>query len=565
MRIPIIRAGAEIPSRIPVTVRPEAAGMVEEALGAASQDVQHLLVQISNQDAEIRKRYQEADSLLTINAKKGDLAFYNQEIDKTLDEDTTSDPLNRLSTFMALSNKKKQELLKDIPDNLLRKRAELELNRNILLAGLDQGKKGREKKEGQVTADAEAQILEAANKGDVEGAKKITKKLVDLGIKNETWKNTQDNKVEETAEKSNIALRLGSQDAEIINSLITDLDKGKYKTINPLERANYKVAAEKTVTVLEEKAKKESDEVAEDDAYEKLKREWHNNYEGMYRLLADPGWIKENNLNMQRKGNLENRLKAEQSLKEQGTTRIHDETAKDFFVRIDSLKMEEIKQAVGEDRIDLARADAFRNKVLNPPDVKTDPAEYISILKDIDERKERDATTKRILASTKLSTEDKKALGRSVYKEEDRVNDDWLKQARSFLESQIIPKRGILEKIVRTPKEELDYYNAIKALDQRLEEAKKSGKPIEGRDIFDLATQIAPVYQKSLAERMIEMQRGMVKAGEEIKTATEKEKELKKKATKFKTIEEVKNSNLTWEDKADILELKFGVPRAANR
>ena len=564
MKIPVITATEEAPRSIPVTVRPEYAGMVEEALGGASRNLQNLLIQVSNEDRKIRERFEEADNLITLNSKVSEFADFNQKVDQELD---TSDinPMDRQTVFMARANVKKQELIATIPNELLRKRAELALDKNIMMAGLAQGDKGRQKKNEQIDATLQQQMLEKANRGDFEGVKKDAQELVRLGIRTQDWANKQVNTFTEIGEKSIIARMLGSENIVMLKVLKTKVEAGEYTKLSPLEKSTIIVQADKEIVRLEEKAKKENDQKAVDVAYAKLKV-FGENYESMFKMLRSPEWVAENNLGEGRKSELERMLHNEQNLKEQETKRIYEDTARDLFPKLGTTKPEEIDVLVKGKQLSWQVGEHFKNAIINPPEVKTDPTEYLSVLDDIRLDKDKEETTRRILASNKLSREHKIKLGGEVYK----PIGDWLQEARKFLDSQLITKYGLLEGITRSAKDEAAYFKAINDLDRRLEEARKSGDPIEGRKILELAErEVLPIHQIPQAEKIIEKQREAAILGREIREKSEREKELKKKTEKYKTTEDVKRDYLegkiSRDEAAYILELKFGVKRATNR
>jgi len=66
MKIPVIRAGEELPSRIPVTARVEGAGRVEEALGRLGGQVRELAAFVAEEEGEIQRKKQAMDMYTTL-------------------------------------------------------------------------------------------------------------------------------------------------------------------------------------------------------------------------------------------------------------------------------------------------------------------------------------------------------------------------------------------------------------------------------------------------------------------------------------------------------------------
>lgn len=567
MKIPIVTAQTDIPSTIPGTA---SAGMEYEALGNLGGQFQKLALQISDEEGKIRAKFKEANNLLTLNAKVSDILNFTQKVDKELDETPGIDPMDRQKVYLERANAQRDELLKDIPDDLLRKRAELELNKNILVSGLKQGEKGRKKADEQVEATTEAQMLEFANKGEFGKVRTLADYLVNKGLRTPKWANELVDKYTEIGEKALIHTKYASDDLETLRGLKTEIDAASKMSL--LEKAIYKGEVQNKITRLEEKQKREEKEAAATNVYNDLKATYGEDYDLALKALSNPDYSeilqKKYKIDLAGLGAVRTAIHNEKVVKESETKAAHEKTAAENFVNIDAMAKDSVKglatinQQVKDNLLDWKVGEHFKNVILNPPEVKSDPGEYLSILKDLAMDRDKDEITGRILSSTKLSLTDKKALGQELYRTQAGENKDWISRARQFLESQIIPKFGMLEKIARTPKEEAAYYNAIKALDEKLEAAKKSGKPIEGQDILTLAQSIVPIYQRPIADAIVERAREQERAAENIKTKMDRERVIKDKAKKYKTDKEVSedynSGKLSYEDADAILKFKFG-------
>ena len=124
MKIPIVKATTDIPTGIPVTVRPESAGMEWGAVQGLGQQVQGLVLQISEEERKIRDRLQAGQDEITSVRKKSDFSFWSQGTDKELDETPEIQPWDRQAVYLARANEKKKELLSDITDKFLRQKLE---------------------------------------------------------------------------------------------------------------------------------------------------------------------------------------------------------------------------------------------------------------------------------------------------------------------------------------------------------------------------------------------------------------------------------------------------------
>lgn len=573
MKIPIITAQTNIPSSIPGTA---SAGMEYEALGNFGGELQRLAVKISSEQAEVRKKFDEANNLLTLNSKVNDVLNYTQQLDKQLDEDPNVNPLDRQAVYLDRVNKKKAELLSDIPDELLRKRAELELSKNIMVAGLQQGAKGRKKEDERVEATTEAQMLEFANKGKFDKVKELADFLVNKGLRNQSWANEKVDKYTEIGQKALIHTKFESENIDDLKSLKKEIDGASKLSL--LEKSIFKGEVQNKITRLEEKNKREEKEAAATNIFNDLKTTFGNDYGLALDALSNPEYSEI--LQKKYKGDLDaiSKVRAslhnEKAIEDAKIIKTHEKTAADNFVNMDDLASDQtrglstIRAQVANNQLDWKVGEHFKNAIINPPEQKSDPAEYLSVLNDLAMDKDKGEISGRILASKKLSLSDKKALGQELYREQSAENKEWTRQAREHLKGMINPQFGLLEKVARTTKESERVVEAIKALDQKVEDAKRSGKPIQGREILATAQELVPAYRIPLAEAIADRARSLEKTGEEIKTKMDREKVIKDKAKKYKTDKEVtadyEANKITYEDASAILKYKFGA-QSGNR
>lgn len=406
-------------------------------------------------------------------------------------------------------------------------------------------------------------------------------------------------------------IKLGAEGIELINGIAPMLGKEEAanwkiafdkENVSALEKANFNAAAYEVekVTKIEQaheiikkykipkddsfRLLKRADDVIEknktleenatvDNAYAVLKDKYgpvtvegvtvrQPDFEAMLEKARDPAFQKEQNLTGTRAHKLQILLTGEKATLEYNKNKIYEKTSIDFFARFGQgkLSIKDVNQAVVQGTLDWKTGEHWRNTILNPPDTKTDPATYLSILKTIEQgTKDKSQVQLDILKSGNLSREDKKSLGGRLYKEEDKENDIWMKKGEKYLEDMIIPKRGMEAQFRTTFKEEKDNYDALQTFHTTIDKAKASGKPLTGQDILNKAKEIAPTYMKSLPERMTEYAEEMKKVGSEMKNITE----IKKKAEKYKTKEDViadyNNNKITYDESASILRVKFGV------
>jgi len=151
--------------------------------------------------------------------------------------------------------------------------------------------------------------------------------------------------------RTDIARKMNSNDINTVSKLIEDLDKKQFDKITPLEREQYKVEVKKEIERVRKEVEKMEDEKAVMDAYRQLKKDWGSAYPVMYAFLANPEWLKENNLDKkQRKNALEDMLKQEESLKISGDDKAIEAVQNDFITRVYSkdnpLTKEEVDKSI---------------------------------------------------------------------------------------------------------------------------------------------------------------------------------------------------------------------------
>ena len=580
MKIPFVVAEEPLPKEIPIVPQggleaPYVAGM------GFGQHLEQTAILAGTQARKIQDRIISADRVIKVDTyiNKFDKDFQKFVQDYTVDPNTEKDKLGEASAAWAENWQK--EALSSIPtdDPLLEPHLKHALNGKITQAFLQAQAAGFKAKLGQLDANYQEQIIEAANRGNLEKMESIAGSAVAGGVWTPERKVKELEKAREIGDKAIVTQLLRSESTEMVQEAIDQLrEPGKFTGLNPLEKQLLIGHAKTELRRLENEAKRERKESAATDTYNDIKSLYGTDYDAALTALEKPEYSellqKKHGVDLTGISAVRHSLQTEKAIRDEKVKRVHDKTAADNFVNLDSLMadstkgIETIRKQVKDNILDWKVGEHFKNGILNPPDIKSDPAEYISILHDLAMERDKGEITDRILASKKLSANDKKALGNELYREENRETKDWIGTSRKFLESQIIPKFGIMEKIVRTPKEEAAFYNAVKALDEKLEAAKKSGKPIEGRDILTAAEAISPLYKRPIADAIVERSREMGIAGEQIKTKMEREKVIKDKGKKYKTQEDVSKAyqegKLTWDDAGDILESKFGVKRAAN-
>ena len=558
MKIPIVLADEPMAVR-PVTATARGAGKTQEAIQRLSGIVQNISLDLLEKENNIR-------TATTLSA--AEVEAKNRIAQLNIDLANRPDPDNHYNIWKEEYNKIRDNILSKVKNRELLVKTKLLLDKIEVEEGIQARYQGhvlwQRRERGKI-----ANLLdEYSKKGEID--KGLA--LIQTGIDNGLFKEDEAEKIKlDFKDKVNLwmaktEISLNPEKAEeIIN---------KYD-IHPQQALILSEKAESLIA----KRQAEEEKASVERIYQYLKDFTMNDYPSMFKLLRDVSFLRERNISTKVANHVGNLLKSEYAMLEEERKNRYEDTAKHLYLRLgnNTLTLSDIDKTVQSDDLSWRLGEHFRQALLSPPDVITDPAEYNRILNNISLRKPKDEIHRDILSSQKLSRKDKMALGKEVFEAEDKVNGEWLKQARDYLKSQIIPARGIMSAIVRTPQEEKDLFEAMKHLDAVLEEARKAGRPIEGRDILRKAEEIAPLYQRSLAERMVDLQREMAKQGVLIKEKMEEEKRIKKtkkeeeerikrltkKAEKYKTYEEVvidyRKKNLTAAEAYWILKNKFNM------
>jgi len=436
MRIPIITTDINYP-----VVRPGDVSSGFRAQAEMGQDVQSLINTIAQGNIDIRNKFKQADDLIITSQKKNEYVMFAEEQSNKLDVDP--DVNNRFDKWMLETQRKRVELLSSIKDDLLRKRVEAELSQTTLGLMINEKNKRFIQKVEIQSADADKTMMELANIGDVNKAKEISKKMVDIGVWKPPDKLAKDNAVEETAEKSNIVLRVNSGNIKMLQSFIDDLDKGMYKKISPLERSNYRVLAEKNIEAIKDKNKTVEDEATITNAIRSLKNEWPNSPDMQNIMVTNSQWQESHGLDSKLAHTAQIRLKGEQDLLEEAKRKIYADTHRKWFLKLDSLTFKEINDDVRLDKASTEMGEEYRNRIISPPEVKDDPEEYFriqdAIMKPDLNDEEKSIIRNNILKSNKLSIQTKKTLGNELYSpEDDRLfKDPWFKFAVSSVKESL--------------------------------------------------------------------------------------------------------------------------------
>jgi len=323
--------------------------------------------------------------------------------------------------------------------------------------------------------------------------------------------------------------------------------------------------------VLRNELEREESKARVNAAYTESRRLWPDNYDAALKMVADPSYQKKMGLTAQEAHSVQTMLNTERAAQENRRQALYDRTAFSLYDRTifnpdksQEDKIAEIDRAVANRALHWRMGEHFRSAITNPPDVKSDPGVYNSILKDIREGiLHKDLINERILASERLSTEDKMELGRRLYTRAGTVADEWMKKAESLIEGQIIPRRGPFATITRTPQEEIDYYTALRAFHAELRRRAEAGQPVDGPELTVVAEEIAAKYAKPLVDRMVETFMALPEIGEKVGVRMKVLEKAKK--LRIETVEDVTNQlergKLTEEEAELILRYKFKMKR----
>ena len=477
MKIPIIQATE--PKAVVTPIYP---GRVEREIGGLATESQRLIDTIVTQKNEIREKFKDADDLLMINKNKNDFKLFYQDWDKELDEDP--DQLNRDFKFAERANKKKEEVLSSIPDKLLNKKAQLALDNQMVGMIIVQGDKGRKREGEKIVGTAEKQILDAANMGDFDTVKNTIQKIVDIGLKDESWK------VQQTANAQKI-----SEEARLINLYKNDpaaavlaIDKGKFPSLNQKELATYKVAAQEREIVLRDRLEKDQNKKIVDDTYKELKEKFGSDYPMMLKKLYDVNYQKEKGITAPLANQVENYLKSEWTTNETEKTKRHEANSAKLFVNLGKTPIDEINGMVSRDEISWQQGEHFKNAVISPLEMKMNDAglrEYLNIDNLIDTGIDKKTGTRitreqiegKILLSKNIPISDKKVLANKLTKEV--FADPWFKQASEDLKTQTGYQGGLIGTWLNPKGAE----NYRKGISQLMDQVEKEG--LRGKTIFD--------------------------------------------------------------------------------
>jgi len=207
---------------------------------------------------------------------------------------------------------------------------------------------------------------------------------------------------------------------------------------------------------------------------------------------------------------------------------VQDGTDREFLGLLaqNELKMETVLEAVKNNTIDSKDGRFYIKALEKEKDGVTDPDVFVSHRIDISNGEKDWKTIQREIKESyvlgDLSQKDFSVLINKIdsYREKGRtVKDPGYKRASDYLKSQIMPSRGMF--VGESSEEAKDYYEALLELDRRIDEAQKEGKPLSGNDIVREAMEVAPLYKKTMTERI-----------QALKTRIEKEKTIKETGEK---------------------------------
>lgn len=338
-----------------------------------------------------------------------------------------------------------------------------------------------------------------------------------------------------------LTLAMNSTNVDVLKATNTDIDKGKFNLLDAKERAGAKIHIQNRIETLQKVNKTEQEEKVINFFYAPLKSMFGNNYNAMIDTVLDPDWQKRNEVPYTTAHKLAAQLRADKATEENKTKKLHEKTSVDAFILLSKGQLSKswIDYNVKNGFLSPEKGEHFNKELLNPPDVPPNPRTYLELRSTIwDGRFPKFEMENKILSSN-IPRQDKIELGKFLYSEENKDIDKAVKEGEAFIEKQIIPTRGMEAEFRTTFKEEAEAYNAIQSFKTKIENARKTGKPLSNEDIADIARSVAKSHMVPLSQRMIEYIDAMKAAGKELKQGIiqkkESEQESKKKEKEKKS------------------------------
>lgn len=448
MRIPIYEADYQVPSGLPV-----GPSRTARAIGDLGETGQALAQRIVNQEAQLReKKKRISDTNFLADFELG----LTSEHEKIIDEEKKKpDPDNYFGNWQTRFQKVAKARVDEIQD------PELKAKANLVTKSFENSHLSQQKHFGnQLWLDTQKsrinRILDGyASRGEMDkGIDLIEQNKLD-GI----FHPTEADKVIEhfkknisAAEALKVDRAIGADPAQAT----TDLLSGMYPNLTDQARNELTKKAEKAFEIEEARKKKEAQEK------EKI---------------------------------------------------AHDEEEKHLFGLLSTGKLtladiQKTRFLKGDERNTWWERLEKRTKAEAEKPIKTNPLIYMKLREAIESGQYDRQTLLNSIgdASAKdLAEGDVEKLTEKIYKAADEVNDRAVKKTRDYFKSQLVPTRGL--GIAESPEEWTDYYKATTALDQKLDAARKSGKPIEGDAIWEEGLKLLPQFQKSIADKMDRMRR----------------------------------------------------------
>lgn len=308
MRIPTIQASAPLGVQQAFVTNPDANTIISKAVGAMGANAQRIAGNIFEKEAAINEKFKEAENVIAIDRASSDFALYSDDLSVELDKDESQ--LERRNKFIIAADNKKAELVAGVKDEVLSRRIEHQLNRQIIHTALQEAGKGRAKENSRLLGSFEEMIAKAENRGDIAEVARITKEVVALGLATDSWMVKRNAIASEVVDRALITQQLSSNNAETLNGLISTIDG--YKTLNPYEKAKITADARRVVELIQEKEAREEKERRTTNAYSYFKKSYGSNYDLMFQSLRDPAVHEKFKLTPEQAAQLSSVLKQEQ-------------------------------------------------------------------------------------------------------------------------------------------------------------------------------------------------------------------------------------------------------------
>jgi len=237
MKIPLIEANEPLATPQPRLRGADEGNIIDRALFNLGSQGLGLATEILTQKRELNEKLKEQEDQDKLAQMSKDFQLFASNLSKETRTGENYNPDTHFARYTMAMDKQAKEMLAQIKDPKLLSRASKMLTTLSIEPLINEENFQTTKRVDRIVGNAEKQILDLANAGDVEGAKRVSSEMVDGGWATPSWKVKSDDKVESIVENAEVMRRLYTNPTvEKLEELKADLRSGKYRTVNPKER-----------------------------------------------------------------------------------------------------------------------------------------------------------------------------------------------------------------------------------------------------------------------------------------------------------------------------------------